>query len=148
MITKLLSVSLAFIALSSSASPVDEWRVTIAETYRNAQTINHEDSELGITCKDVCFYYVNPSVNCQKDSEDLTLLLTPAGNTLVVKNKCVQHESAYFYMLDSFDQITELLKTEGKVFLVNDLIQKPKSRVVTHSISGFDSIVEKYFKNP
>jgi hypothetical protein len=148
MMGKLLISLLALIALSSSANQVDEWKVTIAETYKNAQTINHEDSELGITCKNVCFYYVNPSVNCKKDSEDLTLLLTSVGNTLVVKNKCVQHESAFFYILDSYDEITELLKTDGRVFLVNDLIQKPKSRVVTHSVSGFNSILEKYFKNP
>lgn len=148
MISKLLITSLALISLSSSANSVDEWKVTIAESYKNAQTINNEDSELGITCKEVCFYYVNPSVNCKKDSEDLTLLLTSVGNTLVVKNKCIQHESAYFYILDGFDEITDLLKTDGRVFLVNDLIQKPKSRVVTHSISGFDTIVEKYFKNP
>lgn len=148
MIGKLLITSLALVALSSSANSVDEWKITIAETYKNAHTINSEDSELGVTCKDVCFYYINPNVNCNKDSEDLTLMLTSVGNTLVVKNKCIQHESAFFYILDSYDEITELLKTDGKVFLVNDLIQKPKSRVVSHSISGFNSIVEKYFKNP
>lgn len=148
MFSRLLFLSLAFVSFCSRANPIDEWKLTIGGTYKNAHTINNEDSELGITCKDICFYYVNPSVNCTKDSEDLTLLLTSAGNTLVVKNKCIQHEKAYFYVLDSYEEITELLKTNGRVFLVNDLIQKPKSRVVSHSMSGFDSILEKYFKNP
>ena len=148
MASKILFVSLTLLAFSSFGSPVDDWSVTVTKTYKNAYTINSSDSELGITCKKVCFYYVNPSINCKKDSEDLTLLLTSSGKTLVVKNRCIQHESAYFYMLDSFDEITSLLKTENKVFLVNDLIRTPKNHAVNHSIEGFDLVIEKYFKTP
>ena len=143
-----LLFSLLIISTYSFAEPIDNWKITSLTTYKNAHTVNSSDSEFGITCKDICFFYLNPSINCKKDSEDVTLILNSQGETLVVGNKCINHENAYFYMFDSFNEIKELVVNDTSVHFVNDLNRNKRNQVTSFSINGFKSLFEKYFISP
>lgn len=142
---KHLFFSLLFISSYSAAELMDNWKITSAPTFKNAHTVNATDSEFGITCKNVCFFYLNPSINCKKDSEDLTLILNSQGETLVVGNRCINHENAYFYMFDSFNEIKELVVNDTSLHFVNDLNRNKRNQVTSFSINGFKSLFEKYF---
>ncbi len=143
-----LFFSLLIISTYSVAEPINNWKITSLNTYKNAHTVNTNDSEFGITCKDICFFYLNPSINCKKDSEDVTLILNSQGETLVVGNKCINHENAYFYMFDSFNEIKELVANDTSVHFVNDLNRNKRNQVTSFSINGFKSLFEKYFTSP
>ncbi len=140
-----LFFSLLIISSYSMADTMSNWKITSGSAYRNAHTVNDSDSEFGITCKDMCFFYLNPSINCKKDSEDVTLILNSQGETLVVGNKCIKHENAYFYMFDSFNEIKELVVNDTSIHFVNDLNRNKRNQVTSFSINGFKSLFDHYF---
>ncbi len=142
---KNLLFSLLLFSSYSVAESIDNWIITSAPTFKNAHTVNATDSEFGITCNDVCFFYLNPNINCKKDSEDVTLILNSQGETLIVGNKCIKHENAYFYMFDSFNEIKEIVLNDTSVHFVNDLNRNKRNQVTSFLINGFNSLFEKHF---
>lgn len=145
MYLKCLSALFLLISSVTYAESVGNWKVTIKDDYKNVSTTYVDGSEFGITCKEFCFYYLMPKNDCKRDSEDLTLISNNGGDTLLVNNKCVKHENANFYMFDSFNDITELVKNDEVIQFINDLNSHKKNRVITYSLSGFKSVIEKYF---
>ena len=142
---KHLFFSLLLVSSISLAESIDNWKITIADEYKNYSTTYIDGSEFGITCKSFCFYYLIQKQNCIKGSADLTLLSNSVGDTLVVNNKCVEQNNASFYIFDDFIEITNLFRNEDIAQFINDLNRNKKNRVATYSITGFKSVIEKYF---
>jgi hypothetical protein len=97
---KHLLFSLSLVSSISLAESIDNWKITIADEYKNYSTTYIDGSEFGITCKSICFYYLIQKQNCIKDGEDLTLLSNSIGDTLLVNNKCVEQNNVSFYIYD------------------------------------------------
>lgn len=142
---KYLLTLLAITSFSSHAEVISNWKTTITNNYKNTYVLNQDDSEFGLTCKEQCFFYVNHSINCIKDREDLTLIINSIGNTLLVKNKCIKHDDAYFYLYDSFDEISNLVKDDLRIQVINDLNLSKRNQSHGYLIRGLNKEIENFF---
>jgi hypothetical protein len=142
---KILIAFMFILSLEAKANEERNWQVKVTESYKNFSTTYEDSSEFGITCKEKCFYYLIPKNKCIKDGEDLTLINNFDGKTLLVKNKCVQQDEVNLYIFDSFDEITKLIKNDDTVQFIHDLNSNKTNQVTSYSISGFKSVISKYF---